>query len=275
MSKRFRQCDDADGARRLCSMISSKARWRLPLVLLTLALVLQGCFIDRLITLRGQTCTFDKHFGIGVDSSIEIDFYDPVLIEKDMDLIWGFSPTKVESFGTAKTLVYAFERVPSDSNRSGSFLLEEIHLEFEFIPLGGQLRLSKIRSNDLPIELMPALSAIDLSTMDAVADSACQVELNPFTRSVLLPLDPDWFAELPDRKEFVELFGVPNSTLDEGKGLVYEYRLNGSGGKSPIARLTIWYDQSGQQALIVEADFSRYQMQTDLLTANMQLQFTL
>ncbi len=275
MSNRFQQRDGADRARRLSSMISSWSGWRLPLVLLTLALVLQGCFLDRLITLRGQTCTFDKHFGIDLDSNIEINFHEPVLIESDMNLIWGFSPTTVESSRTGKTLTYTFERVPSSSNRSGSFLMEEIHLAFDFIPLDGQLRLSKIRSNDLPSELLPALSAVDLSTMDAVADSACQVELNPFTRSVLLPLDPGWFAELPARDEFVELFGAPNSTLDGRQGLVYEYRLNGSGKKSPTARLTIWYDPTGQQALIVEADFSRYQMQTDLLTANMQLQFTL
>lgn len=256
-------------------MISSWPIWRLPLVLFTLAVVLQGCFIDRLITLRGQTCSFDKHFDISLDSNIEINFYDPVLIEKDMDLIWGFSPTRVESSGMGKTLVYTFERIPSVLNNPESFLLEEIHLEFDFIPVNGQQRLSKIRSNELPGELLPALNAVSLSTMNTVAESACQVELNPFTRSVFLPLDPDWFSELPDRDGFVELFGAPNSMQEEGQGLVYEYRLVGNGEKSPIARLTIWYDQDGQQALLVEADFSRYQMQTDLLTANMQLQFTL
>jgi hypothetical protein len=275
MSNRFQRRRRVNDVRRISSMIASWPRRVLLLLLLTLTMTLQGCFLDRLITLRGQTCTFDQHFGIGIDSSIEIDFYDPVLIEKDMDLIWGFSPTAVESSGTARTLVYQFERVPGDSNKPGSFLMEEIHLEFDFVSLDDQLRLSKISSNDLPGELLPALTAVDLSTVNAMADSVCQVELNPFTRSVILPLDPGWFAELPDRDEFVELFGVPNSTLDGGQGLVYEYRLNGSGKVSPIARLTIWYDPTGQQALIVEADFSRYQMQTDLLSANMQLQFTL
>lgn len=275
MSNSSQRDDNSDDANHLLSMIPPWPGWRLPFFLLTLAVILQGCFIDRLIALRGQACTFDKHFDIGLDSNLEINFYDPVLIEKDMNLIWGFSPTAVEASGTTKTLAYTFERVPTGSTDAGSYLLEEIHLEFEFIPVDGQLRLSKIRSNDLPAELSPALSAVDLSTMNTVADSACQVELNPFTRSVLLPLDPDWFSGLPDRDGFVELFGAPNSKQDDGQGLVYEYRLIGSGEESPIARLTIWYDPAGQQALIVEADFSRYQMQTDLLTANMHLQFTL
>ena len=41
-----------------------RKRRGLLLLLLGLSVFLQGCFIDRLITLRSQTCSFDEHFAV-------------------------------------------------------------------------------------------------------------------------------------------------------------------------------------------------------------------
>ncbi len=251
----------------------SKIRSGLLLVLLTFSVLLQGCFLDRLITLRTQTCSFDEHFTITLGRNIELDFHDPVLLEKDMDLIWDAPPTAISRSETGSTMHYLFQRVTDDPAIGTSSLLEEFSLEFNFIPVDGQLRLSKISSNDLPAELLIAANTISLSGLDEITDFACQAELNPFTRSMILPLDRTWFNDMPARDELIALVGAPNLTLDEGNGIVYKYRLKSNDAKTHTARFVIWYDETGDTPVSVEAGFNRYQMYTDLLTAMMKVQF--
>ena len=243
------------------------------IAVLTLSVLLQGCFLDRLVTLRSQTCSFDEHFGIRIDQNFVIEFHDPVLLEKDMRLIWGAAPTSISGSDAGSTMHYLFQRVPIATDNGKASLLEEFNLEFDFIPVDGQLRLSKISSNDLPVELLLAASTVSLSGLDEIAEFACQVELNPFTRSMTLPLDRNWFNELPVRNELIAVYGNPNSTLDDGNGLIYKYRLKGGDAEPQIATFVIWYDETGQKPLAVEAGFNRYQMHTDLLTALMKVQF--
>jgi len=245
------------------------------LVLFALSVLLQGCFLDRLSTLRNQTCSFNEHFDIRIDPNFVIDLHDPVLLQKDMHLIWGAAPTSISSSDTGSTMHYLFQRVPGTTDNGSDSLLKEFSLEFDFIPADGQLRLSKISSNDLPVELLLTSTNMGLSGMDEIAEFACQVELNPFTRSMTLPLDRNWFSDLPAKNELVAIFGKPNSTLDDGNKLIYEYRLKGSDDEPQVASFVIRYDETGEKPLTLEADFNRYQMHTDILTALMKVQFSI
>jgi hypothetical protein len=191
----------------------SKIRGGLLLVLLTFSVLLQGCFLDRLITLRSQTCSFDEHFTIAIGRNVELDFHDPVLLEKDMDLIWDAPPTAISRSETGSTMRYLFQRVTDDPAIGTSSLLEEFSLEFNFIPVDGQLRLSKVSSSDLPAELLIAANTISLSGLDEITDFACQAELNPFTRSMILPLDMNWFNDIPARDELIALVGTPSPAV--------------------------------------------------------------
>lgn len=243
------------------------------LVVLLVTVVLQGCFLDRLITIRSQACAFDEHFEIRTDRNLEIVFHDPVFLEKDMHLIWGAAPTTISSSDKGSTMRYQFHRMADTTGERKASILEEFSLEFDFTPADGQLRLSKISSNDLPAELLSAINKMNLSGFDEIAGHACQVEANPFTRSIFLPLDASWFSELPAQNELVALYGEPDSSLGEGRGLVYKYRLKGSGAEAHTANLVVWYDETGEQPLAVEGSFSRYQMHTNFLTAIMKVQF--
>ena len=258
-----------------CYKKPSRVGLRRCLLLATLlvSLILQGCFLDRLITLRSQACAFNEHFEVRTDQNLEIEFYDPVFLEKDMHLIWGAVPTTTSRSDKGSTMRYLFQRMPDRAGDRKASLLEKFSLEFDFIPVDGQLRLSKISSKDLPAELLSAINKVNLSGFDEIAGYACQVEVNPFTRSMTLPLDTSWFNELPARNELIALYGGPESTLDEGRGLVYKYRLKGSDAQTHTANLVIWYDETGERPLAVEGSFSRYQMHTNFLTAMMKVQF--
>lgn len=249
-------------------------RGLLPL-LLVISVFLQGCFLDRLITLRSQTCAFDENFWVNVDQNLLIEFHNPVLLEKDMQLIWGAAPTTISSSDAGLKMHYLFQREPDRMDNGEASILEEFNLEFDFVPVDGQLRLSKISSSDLPAELLSVANSVDLSGLDEIAEYACQVEFNPFTRSMILPLDRSWFTEIPARDELITLVGTPDATLDEGIGLVYKYRLKGSDVETHTARLVIRYDETGERPLSVEAGFGRYQMQTNLLTALMKVKFSI
>ena len=249
-----------------------RKRRGLLLLLLGFSVFLQGCFIDRLITLRSQTCSFDEHFAVKVEQNLVIDLHDPVLLEKDLRLIWGAAPTAISTSEEGSTLSYLFQRVPGKADNEQGSLLDEINLEFDFVSINGQNRLSRISSNDLPPELLLTATAISLSGLDELSAHACQVDINPFTRTVALPLDQAWFHELPSRDELISLLGRPDSILGEGKGLVYQYSLKGSDDDNHTADFVIWYDESGAKPFALEAGFYRYQMHTDLETALMEVQ---
>jgi len=242
------------------------------LLLLGFSVFLQGCFIDRLITLRSQTCSFDEHFAVKVDRNFVVEFYDPVLLERDLRLIWGTAPTTISTSDEGSTLSYQFQRVPGETGNNNATMLDEFDLEFDFVPVNGQLRLSRISSNDLPRELLLTATTISLSDLDEITEFACQTDINPFTRSMILPLDRAWFNEMPSREETIALLGRPDSTLDDGNGLVYQYRLKGSDADKHTASFVIWYDRAGEKPLAVEAGFNHYQMHTDLQTAMMKVQ---
>lgn len=48
---------------------------------LALSVLLQGCFLDRLITLRSQTCSFDEYFAVGIDQNIVIELVFKHILE--------------------------------------------------------------------------------------------------------------------------------------------------------------------------------------------------
>lgn len=250
-------------------------RHGLLLILLASTVLLQGCFFDRLVTLRSQACSFNENFAVSIDQKLSFEFYSPVLLEKDLRLIWGAEPTSVLRSDSGATMRYLFERVPVGEYDRNTSALDEISLEFEFIPVDGQLRLSKISSSDLPAEMLLVTKGINLSGVDDIAAHACAVKVNPLTRSVRLPLDQTWFNDLPARDELLALLGSPNALSGNGAGLVYEYRLKGDDTESDIARMVIHYDDTGEIPLTVKARFNRYQMRTDLRTALMEVQFTI
>jgi len=243
------------------------------IVVLALSVLLQGCFFDRLITLRSQTCSFDEHFRFRVDQNLVIELHDPVMLQKDMPLIWGAAPTSISVSDTGSTMHYQFQRMPDDTDNGQTPLLEEFNLEFDFIPVDGKLRLSEISSTGLPFDLLLGTTIVNLSDLDEFAEYTCQVRLNPFIRSITLPLDRDWFNDLPTRNELIDILGRPHSTLDDGNGLTYKYGLKGGDDKPQVATFVIWYDETGEKLLAVDTNFSRYQIHTDLLTALMKVQF--
>lgn len=242
------------------------------ILLLGFSVFLQGCFIERLISLRSQACSFDEHFAIRIDQNLEVELYDPVLLEKDLRLIWGAPPTSMSSSNEGSTLSYLFQRLPAESVNKQPGLLDEFNLDFKFVPVKGQNRLSEISSNELPAELLLTATTISLSGLEELTTFACEVDINPFTRSLVLPLDQGWFTEIPSRDALIAMLGSPNSTLDGDNGLVYQYSLKGSDPDKYTASFVIWYDEAGETPLIVEAGFDRYQMHTDLLTAVMKVQ---
>ena len=87
---------------------------------------------------------------------------------------------------------------------------------------------SRVSSSDFPTDLLLAAAAIDFAGMDEIAEHACRIDINPFTRSMSLPPGPN---------------------------------------------LVIRYDETGETPLTLEAGFNRYQMHTDLLTAQLKVQF--
>jgi hypothetical protein len=227
--------------------------------LLFASLLLQGCLLERLFTMRDQVCEFETYFAIGNGSSIDVTMLEPVLLESDVLLAMDAPATLVTNSDTGRIFRYVFEQLGS-SQEAGDF--REVHLDFEFVQVGEEFRLSRVRSSELPI----AGSALQMELAPKMAAQACETEIGLFTRNYQQELDPALLEVLPDQEKVRMLLGPPLENLvhENGAGWVYAYRLKGSADPDQVVRFTAWFVDGSP--VLLESSFARYRAQADLVT---------
>jgi len=234
---------------------------------LAVTAVLSGCIsmTSHLFTMRKQLCEFDENFTVALNRGVEVTMSEPVLLDSEVFLIVGATPTNRVITADGMTASYVFEQLQTGDPKG-----EEFELRFLFLSSDKGFLLSGIQSSEVPTQLLDsALSVIANST--EIAQQACDMPVNPLSRSVVVGIDRNMLDLLPARQSVVTWLGPPFESTDNSDDLIYEFRLKGEGTNLPVIRVDAGYGQAGELPTTIDASFTRYHASIDVPTGTMRV----
>jgi hypothetical protein len=250
------------------------AWYRLALLSGLFALVLSGCFSGRLLSVKEQMCEYGDYVHVDFGSQVSVKLTEPVLLESDIYMLMGASPTTRTETADRVLAGFVFEQLQGGTGAKTIPTGGEIRLDLTFIQSRGELRLAHFEMGEIPIDLL-AGRIPDQAEMEAMASQACELSINPFSRSVSMDIDSSMLEDLPGRQAVIDWFGSPIEILDDGNTIAYEYRFKGADTDRPSGRIRASFDDSGEKPLLVEASFAHYLASVDLIEGKMQMEFVL
>ena len=255
-----------------CAPKRSCAWRRLALLSGFLALVLSGCFSGRLLSVKQQMCDYGDYVYVDFGSKLTVQLTEPVLLESDIYMLMGTSPTTRTETADRVVAGFVFEQLQGGAGVNPAPTGNVIQLDLSFVRSKKEWRLAQIEMGEFPIELLAGRFP-DPAEMEAIALQACELSINPFSRSVSMDIDSTLLEHLPGRQAIIEWFGSPIEILDGGSTIAYEYRLKGNNVDQPSGRIRASFDDSSERPLQVEALFTHYLASVDFIEGKMQMEF--
>jgi len=253
-----------------CSTIVSCAWLKTALLIGLLTIVLSGCFSGRLLSVKEQMCDFDNYVQVDFGTRLKVQLQEPVLLEKDVYIMMGASPTTRVETTDRVVASFVFELLQPGSGDTPVPTGEEIQLDLMFVHTNKHLRLAQIEMAEIPIDLL-AGRIPDQADMEVIATQACEYSISPFSRSASIDIDSELLQDLPGRQAIIDWFGSPVETLDNGNTIAYEYRLRGANPDQQTGRLMASFDETGDKPLLVEASFTHYLASIDLVEGKLNI----
>jgi hypothetical protein len=248
----------------------SKIRLFLGIILVTS--VLSGCITmtSHLFTVRKQMCEFDEYFSVSLGQGVEVKLNEPVLLESEVFLMVGAAPTSKLVTADGMTAIYIFEQVQTTTENSWDSKGEEFEIRLLFISSDKGYLLSGIQSSEVPAELFESALTLVANSND-IARQACDMPINPLSRSVEVEIDRDMLELLPARQSVVSWLGPPFESTNNSDDLNYEFRLKGESTDLPVARIDAGYGQAGELPTAIDASFTRYHASIDVPAGTMRV----
>ena len=224
------------------------------LLLMASTLLLSGCILFRIYDFKEQFCDYQANFELSVDDDIELRMLNPVLLDSDVVWLLGAEPTRREQRGAELDLVYVVEKdLPVTSDEYA------IPVRLRFVKDDGEFFLSAgVIDKNLGSMITPGLIdetvAHTCDSETSIADSNVTVDLSD--------LDPD---AVPNRADIEEALGKPMQRFDDGRGVLYRFRLRDArpGTQKSFAR--IWYAADGERVERVQFRYLRYELDADFV----------
>jgi hypothetical protein len=245
---------------------------RLFFVMFVVTTVLSSCvtMVSHMFAMREQVCEFDEYFSVSLDHGVEVELSEPVLLESEVFLMLGAAPTTRVVTADGMTASYTFEQLQTASKNHSDFIGEEFELRLLFISSEKGFLLSGIQSSEIPAELMDSALAV-LTNSTEIARQACDMPINPLSRSVVVEIDRDMLELLPERHTVVSWLGPDIESSGNSADLTYEFQLKGEGTDLPIARIDASYGQAGELPVAIDASFTHYNMSIDVPAGTMRV----
>ena len=202
---------------------------------------------------------------------MEVNLHKSVLLESEVLLMVGAAPTSRVVTADGMTASYIFEQVQTVTENPGDSKGEEFELRLLFTSSDKGFLLSGIQSSEVPAELFDSALTV-IANSSEMAREACDMPINPFSRSVVVDVDRDMLNLLPSRQSVVSWLGPPSELTHNGDDLVYEFRLKGESNDLPVARVDAGYGHTGDLPVAIDASFSRYHASINVPAGTMRVQ---
>ncbi len=80
------------------------------LVLLSAALLINGCILERIFRVKRQLCDFEKNFQIEISQGFRVVLREPVMLDEDITWLTGAEPSERMYAGNELVMTYIAAR---------------------------------------------------------------------------------------------------------------------------------------------------------------------
>jgi len=228
--------------------------FRIYLVVLLAAIVLNGCILERIFRVKNQLCDFEKNFQIDNSEGFRILLKDPVMLDEDITWLAGAESSEQEIAGDELVMTYIAER--NGMHTPGQY---DLPIQLRFVRLDGKYRL---KEGSLSRNLADILTDELLSQL---MQSICKSEKSLVKQQVTIDIRKLDRKLLPTRSEILDILGAPNPTPPLARKLVYDYQLKNNAAPDTETLIEITLDDTNETILGIRVKYLRYNLDADFV----------
>ncbi len=227
--------------------------YRIVLVLLSAALILNGCILERIFRVKDQLCDFDKYFQIEISEGFRVILLEPVMLDKDITRLAGAEPSEKKIINDELVMTYIAERkgAPSHGQYDLPIELRFIHIDDEYRLKEGYL--GKNLTDMLTEELLTQIIQSVCESQKSLVKQQITIDIRALDRTLL-----------PTRSEITGILGPPNPTSGIKPAQLYDYQLKNHYDADKVIAVKIEFDGSGNRIQRIKVKYLGYNLEADL-----------
>ncbi len=211
------------------------------IIILISLLLIQGCFVNRLVDSKKQLCK--NKIRLSITDSIIINFENPILYPEDVQKLLGPEPSKIINEPYKKIYEY---KITKTGDKTGKF---NIPILFEFIEENQDYYLVKFSAHKNLMSVLPN------SLLNTLLVNFCGAKRKG--RRIEVSLENISEKHLPDIQNIIKLLGNPSSLKDDN--YAFKYELN----NSESINIQIQMDLKDKKIKVIDITFFRYVFKLD------------
>lgn len=227
-----------------------------------ISLVLSACLITRLYAFKQQFCDYRNHFSFTLQDDFRISLKQPVLLDKDVIWLAGTKPSGSEQSAQGKKMTWLVDKILPDGAMADP-AFDQLQVDMEFTPADDNFLLQEVVMD----KRFSYVVAPDL--MDRHAKNVCRSQWLVLGRSGEIDLSDADLSGQPSRQEILDFLGRPTAIIDQGSGLLFEYRLQGSESNARQYSFEFWHDPASGELLRSTTSSIRFVSTTDFVQKKM------
>ena len=221
-------------------------------VLLTAALIMNGCILERIFRVKNQLCDFEKNFQIEISDGFRVLLRDPVMLDDDVTWLTGAEPSERQYVGNKLIMTYVAEKRGASSD--GQY---NIPVDLSFIRIDEKYRLQEAYlSKNLSAVLTDEL-------LTQIMQSVCRSEKSLAKQQIIVDIRSLNRSLLPAKAKIIQILGPPNRKSGNDDMLAYDYRLENNKGLNNVAFIEIQFDGLDEKILRIKLKYLRYHLDAD------------
>ena len=220
--------------------------------LLSVLLILNGCILERIFTVKNQLCDFNRNFQIEYSEGFRVILREPVLLDDDITWLAGAEPSEQKFVGDELVMTYNAQR--KSAKPGGQY---DLPVQLRFVRLDGEERL---KEGYLSKNLTHILTG---KLLTQIMQSVCKSEKSLVKRQIKIDIRTLDRTLLPGRSEIVESLGPPNPIPAGEHTLVYDYQLKNTAAAGLATTIEINFDEADEKMLGIKVKYLRYHLDAD------------
>ncbi len=222
------------------------------IVLFIIALMMNGCILERIFRVKNQLCDFEKNFQIEISEGFRVLLRDPVMLDDDVTWLTGAEPSERQYVGNELVMTYIAEKKGISSG--GQY---DIPVALRFVRSGKQYRL---KEGYLGKNLTTVLTN---ELLTQIMQSVCRSEKSLAKQQIIVDIGSLNPSLLPAKSEIIQILGPSNRNPGNDHTLAYDYLLKNNSAPDNMAVIEIQFDGLDQRILRIKLKYLRYHLDAD------------